>query len=171
MDASDWLCGLILNQVGAHLDSCNSVCPQSCSVCECICVCVHVRVGACGCACMHVCMYVCVYVCICVQGYKKRLYLALAINIMEGCSLSNKVCQGHLPKKIQVILYGTKLWLITANKHFGRQSIGGLAALYSKIARIEIVGGLVDNLQIHQSSLLPKFCAIRYLFLFNTYST
>ena len=32
---------------------------------------------------------------------------------------------------------GRKLWLIDANKHFGGQNIGGLAALHSKIARIK----------------------------------
>ena len=34
---------------------------------------------------------------------------------------------------------GRKLWQIVANKHFGRQNIGRLAALHSKIARIKIV--------------------------------
>ena len=33
-----------------------------------------------------------------------------------------------------------KLRRIVANKYFGRQNIGGLAALHSKIARIKIVG-------------------------------
>ena len=36
---------------------------------------------------------------------------------------------------------GKKLWRIVANKHFGGQNIGRLAALHSKIARIKIVGG------------------------------
>ena len=29
---------------------------------------------------------------------------------------------------------GRKLWQIAINKHFGRQNIGGLAALHSEIA-------------------------------------
>ena len=33
-----------------------------------------------------------------------------------------------------------KVWWIADNKHFGRQNIGGLAVLHSKIARIKIVG-------------------------------
>ena len=36
---------------------------------------------------------------------------------------------------------GRKLWRIGADKHFGGQNIGGLAALHSKIARIKIIGG------------------------------
>ena len=61
---------------------------------------------------------------------------------------------------------GRKLWWIATNKHFGRQNIGGLAALQHKIARIKILGGqnfgrLVSNRQIHQGFLLLKFfCAI-----------
>ena len=60
---------------------------------------------------------------------------------------------------------GRKLWRIAANKHFGGQNIGGLATLHSKIARIKAFGGQnfgrpVANRQIHQSFLLPKFCAI-----------
>ena len=36
---------------------------------------------------------------------------------------------------------GRKLWQIAANKHFGGQNIGRLAALHCKITRIKIVGG------------------------------
>ena len=38
---------------------------------------------------------------------------------------------------------GRKLWRIGANKDFGEQNIGGLAALNSKIARIK--GFLADK--------------------------
>ena len=34
---------------------------------------------------------------------------------------------------------GRKLWWLTANKHFGKQNIGGLAVLHSKIARIKVL--------------------------------
>ena len=37
---------------------------------------------------------------------------------------------------------GRKLKWIAANKHFGRQAIGGLAPIYVKIARIKTVGGI-----------------------------
>ena len=33
-----------------------------------------------------------------------------------------------------------KLWQIAVNKHFGRQNIGRLAALYSEISRIKAFG-------------------------------
>ena len=61
---------------------------------------------------------------------------------------------------------GRKLWQIAVNKHYGGQSIGGMAVLHNKIARIKIVGGLkfgrlVTNHQIRQSILPPKFCDIQ----------
>ena len=34
---------------------------------------------------------------------------------------------------------GRKFYQIAANKHFGRQNIGGLAILYSKVARIKFL--------------------------------
>ena len=49
------------------------------------------------------------------------------------------------------MLYGRELQWIAASKHFGRQNIGRLAALRSKMARIKL---LVDWLQTAQSFVL-----------------
>ena len=53
---------------------------------------------------------------------------------------SNYICSFYL-----FLLHGTnfssrKLWQTVVNKHFGRQNIGGLAALCSKTATIKVFG-------------------------------
>ena len=92
---------IVLRSIKHMMCVCVCVCV---SVCVCVCVCVR----ACVCMCVCVCVSVCVCVCVCVrvrawththplpQLFNKQsnkcynFPLALAINIMDGCGLSNK---------------------------------------------------------------------------------
>ena len=58
---------------------------------------------------------------------------------------------------------GRKLWWIAANKHLGGQNIGGLAALYSKLARIKIVDEYNYDSEPPNPPKFPTSKVLRYM--------
>ena len=132
------------------------VCHVMCGLFSvCVCVCVYMRVRVCVCMCVYVCICVHVCVCKCVNPYSLlcsqhivMLWPAIARYLHR---IKEKILRGKLFKNfLSNTLFmqnnyhmaqnfgGRKLWRIAANKHFGRQNIGGLAALHCKISRLKI---------------------------------